>query len=541
MAYQENPIEHVSVQDLHLDVTNYRFANAMPSESAAMNYLWAEQKVDEVARLILRDGYVDNELPIVVRENNQWILLEGNRRVSALLVLHTPTLAPAHQTEVEQLKKRFAIEAASLPSSIRVMVFANREAAAPVLARLHIGQPKKAWNLDEQAKFVLAQLTHGTSIDQLRAQLPAIKDIPRVVRMGRVRERLLTTTFSSAEVTSFVQGTKLAMSSFEYAYRNPQIQKLIGLEFDSEARVAKWATSDSEIRALEKLLDAFRTGEINTRRGLKAGTPEYDELIRAMKGSSASSAPDDAGESDSSNDKPKPGDSSPAKETTDSENSHEPPTSPVEEDDSGESERGGGTDGGLSTQPSDPASDDTSDAHEAINAPSEDDGESTRRGPNAPDTKANVSLNGIDESTLPLPLQHRMRELRRINVVEFPAAAAMLVRSVVEASIKEHYGSSNGLLATGTLGDVMQIVTADQKGNGQLAHAISQLNRTKKEASHAPGTGQWFNLVTHSVNLDISGQDVHTAWRVVYPLVRFMLTERSTSHSSPPLGAPKQS
>jgi hypothetical protein len=61
MTYVEYPIEHMDIRSLHLDVSNYRFAADQPSEMAALNYLWAEEKVSEVAELILRDGYVDIE------------------------------------------------------------------------------------------------------------------------------------------------------------------------------------------------------------------------------------------------------------------------------------------------------------------------------------------------------------------------------------------------------------------------------------------------------------------------------------------------
>ncbi len=145
------------------------------------------------------------------------------------------------------------------------------------------------------------------------------------------------------------------------------------------------------------------------------------------------------------------------------------------------------------------------------------------RGPNNPLTKKYLDLSGIDEATLPLPLKNRLRELRRIDVTEFPAGAAMLMRSVLEAAIKEHYGMKTGRDATGMLSAVMARVTADYGGERQLSHAISTVNRVGKTASTVPGTGEWFNLVTHSVNIDVGARQVQEAWRVTYPLVRFML------------------
>lgn len=530
MPYVEYPIEPVDVGELHLDVSNYRFATDQPTEAAAMNYLWAEEDVKEVASLILRDQYVDNELPLVVREGERLILLEGNRRVSALLVLLNPSLAPAHQAEVERLLKRYAVEAEGLPSRIRAMLLPDRSTAAPILARLHIGQSKKPWSLDEQAKFVLAQLAGTTTLEQLKAQLPAIKDVPRVVRMGRVRQRLRATSFSNPRLTEYVAGPKLTMSAFEYAYRNSTIQQLIGLKFDDQARVVSWASTPEQLRALERLLTGFMTNEINTRRGLKAGTDAYDELIQQM-GPLAPEPHEESGQPDtplSTSDPDWEGDAAvegygTAMQVPD-DSPEQPETRGADTQGSAlgtETAPGPSQDPVLTGQPEGPNEDrDSSEEGDVA------DGDRSGRGPTHPDLLVNLNTAGIDERQLPTTLRHRWRELRKINVMDFPAATTMVIRSVLEASIKEHFGLGNGIEVTGMLSQVMVRVTAEYQSNGQLAHAIATLNRVKNDASTVPGSGRWFNLVAHSVNTDVTGQQVHQAWRLVFPLVRFLLTER---------------
>ena len=53
----------------------------------------------------------------------------------------------------------------------------------------------------------------------------------------------------------------------------------------------------------------------------------------------------------------------------------------------------------------------------------------------------------------------------------------MLMRSVLEASIKEHYTITTDPKVSGTLGDVMKKVTSDYNTDGTLSHAISTINR----------------------------------------------------------------
>lgn len=488
MAYSQLPIEEVQVRDLQLDLGNYRFPIDQPTESAAMNYLFAAHDVMSVARIILRDGYVDNELPLVVREDKRLTILEGNRRLSALRALLDPSLVPSHQTELDRLLRRYAPEAADLPKTIRVMCFPNREAAAPVLAKLHIGESKKAWSLDEQAKFVRAQLTDGFSAELLKEQFPAIKDVVRLIRMGHIREMLKGVAFSDSDLADYAASDRLAMSSFEYAYRNPEIQAAIGVKFDDNGDLVARTSSTAQVAALERLLRGFRAGELNTRRGLKRGTEDFQKLLNEMQGAhpiTESEPEDDAPSGDE--------DSSPA-----SGDEQSPPSR-------------GDTPKPPTPQPQQP----------------------TPRGPNSPDTKRNLDFTGIDETSLPLPLKHRVRELRRIDVIDFPAAAAMLIRSVIEAAIKEHYGIKTGQEATGMLSAVMSRVTSDYGKDGHLAHAISTINRTGRGASTTAGTGEWFNLVTHSVNIDVNPAQVHEAWRVVFPLVRFLFQRpQSTSQDS---------
>ncbi|WP_146082926.1 hypothetical protein [Rathayibacter sp. AY1E9] len=506
-----------------MDVSNYRFAADQPSETAALNYLWTEDKVADVADLILRDGYVDNEQPLVVFEDGKYVVVEGNRRVSALMALNEPSLASAHQEDIERMLRRFAIEAGNLPQSIRVMVLPDRKAAAKILARLHTGQSKNGWTLDAQARFVMAQLTDDITLEELAAALPGIENVGRLVRMGAVRENLRNTTFIDETVTKYAHGARLKMSSFEYAYRQTTIRELIGLEFSTQARVIKCAATPSQKAALERLLLGFKNGELNTRRGLKSGTEAYETLLTQMRTANESeTAPEDettdTGTSDSDEVAADNGASDDGAGTaTGTDRAHDNP---------GKSSADAGTSADAGHECSSDAKLRAAEHEEGGEPNADGDGvPDGRRGPNDPATRVNLNLTGIDEGGQPLTMLRRLRELRRTNVFDFPAAATMLMRSVLEAAIKEHYGRSNGIDINGELGRVMNRVRNDYQSNGQLSNAISIICRTGADATNTPGTGKWFNTVSHSVNVDVNGRQVHEAWLVVLPLVRFMLHE----------------
>jgi hypothetical protein len=107
MSFEPLPIRTVAVDELTLDLENYRIPVRSTDENAALNYLYAEEEVYETARLIIRDGYFDNEVPIVVKDGSTYVVLEGNRRVGALKVLRDPTLIPAHEHTIRAMVKRY--------------------------------------------------------------------------------------------------------------------------------------------------------------------------------------------------------------------------------------------------------------------------------------------------------------------------------------------------------------------------------------------------------------------------------------------------
>ena len=163
------------------------------------------------------------------------------------------------------------------------MVFPSRVSAAPVLARLHTGEPKKGWSLDEQAKFVFAQLTDGMTVSDLKNQLPGIKEPVRLIWMGRMRELLTMTKFRDRAIAEYSLSTALKMSSFEYAYRNSDIQSALGISFDDQGNLASRPSTSTHVAALERLLQGFKAGEFNTRRGLKPGSEDFKKLIAELR------------------------------------------------------------------------------------------------------------------------------------------------------------------------------------------------------------------------------------------------------------------
>lgn len=524
MGNERLPIVDVEVLKLKLDLENYRIAGSLPSEAAAIAYLFSMHGVLELATQILREGYVDLEVPLVYEDDGQYVVLEGNRRVTALRALLDPTVAPGSQAAVEQLLKKHAVEADNLPSAIRVMVCEKRDDASRILARLHIGQSKKPWDLDDQARFVVAQIRAGLSIDDVRRELPGIKDPLTLIRHYAVREVLKETPFQDTKISEYASGPKLKMAAFEYAYSNPEVQEVIGLAFDRNGQLIARPSGAEQIAALERLVDLFRIGGLNTRTFPRKKSSDYDvkmeELLRKLRGEASAVVPTTVAES------PTDGDVSQASGSDLTE------------------AREAGAVGVASASPSTPlppssqtvrADEDhpplvsvsESDTHAMDPSPGAvvGDGEQqwfeSTRGPNRPETRSSLTVS-LAYDHAPAGIQKRLIELRSIDVSRFEVASAVLMRVVLETTIKMHFAVRNQPNVAGELSTVMKAVDGAYGKDGRVKNPINLL-MDRLSPQMKPGSARWFNAAAHDPNVVVTADEVHQAWQQIEPVVRLML------------------
>lgn len=492
MAYKQLPIVEVELGQLLLDLENYRIPTRRDDEAGALKYLFASEDVLGAARLILRDGYFDNEVPIVIEASPQndppsYIVLEGNRRVSALKALHDPAIVPGHEAEVRSLLKRYAVEAENLAKRIRVIVAPDRAMAAPHVARLHTGISKKRWSRDQQATFYYSLVDDQTTVEDVKAQYPDV-EVARFMKMAVMRRFLAAVPFSDHSLRQYAASDGLAMSAFEYAYRNKDIASAIGVEFDRDGMLLPRSSTpekiasklpQKELDALEYLVGEFRAGRLNTRSPeFKKRSNDHQPFLNRLNGIST-----------------------PALAT---------PTPPAVSSPPGPPQ--GGTGGS-------PWNDSGAKAGGA--APTKPDPTTVAgsRGPNHPDTKDTLDLSGLDYENAPLNLKLRYFELRRIGLGNLPIAAAILMRSVLEATIKVHFEGS-ATPVTGELSAVFKQVDQTYHSEKSLKSTITAIQSGN---AHKHGSIQWFNLIAHSADAAVTADDVRQAWKVVNPLLRRLL------------------
>jgi hypothetical protein len=503
------PIEDHELSELWLDPLNVRIANPQAGESSVAAYLAAAEDVAGLALSIARDGYLDNELPVVVRENGRLMVLEGNRRVTALKLL-TSTLAPDDPSgvpytdaAVDRIARRHP---RTLPTIVRVMAAPSRQAAQLLLARLHTSNPKKSWLREQQAIFYHAQLDRGRTVDDLRSQFPGADDIPRFIRMGEMRALIRGLAFKDDELKAWVLGSKLAMTSFEYAYRSPDVLSALGLAFSSDGTLVDRTLSEAQSLALQFLLAKFKENALNTRSlefkaGKKGEEPSekrkaFLDALRAIVTVRVS--------------EPEPEPDGGSSTRADSASADADADADADGDGDVETPGRGGSSG------------------PAGGSGASDAGGAGSRGPNRGDTRKRLDMTGFVYRGPSAGMRRRVEELAQIDISNYANAAYDLLRTVLECSGKVYLRTNAPArpLRTGaTLKDVLSTLKQEFASDARILGILNQIDSGgPQSATRYAGTAQSLNAMNHEPDLFAQPSEVHLAWDRIKPLVIRLLT-----------------
>ncbi len=141
----------IPVQDLLLDPKNPRHEPLEDQKDIVERFLQKEQ-VLALAKDIVANGLSPIEAIGVFKQNGQYVVFEGNRRICALQLLNDPELAGAKKAQFEKI-----INGAATPKEVNCYVFSSREEAKIWQERRHGGQLEgkglKSWDAAQKNRF----------------------------------------------------------------------------------------------------------------------------------------------------------------------------------------------------------------------------------------------------------------------------------------------------------------------------------------------------------------------------------------------------
>lgn len=163
----------IGINKLLLDRTNARH-DAMDNEPEIIAQLLRKEKAGEIAKSIAEAGALNplERIGVVAHPaiKGSYIVVEGNRRVCALKMLHDPDKAPdAFKKKVRDYKTK----GQAIPSRIEVVLFDSEEDAEPWISMRHRGEDGgkglRPWDVNAKARH--AEKVGGATANQLAAGL----------------------------------------------------------------------------------------------------------------------------------------------------------------------------------------------------------------------------------------------------------------------------------------------------------------------------------------------------------------------------------
>lgn len=172
MAKNDWQLKTLPVASLHLDAKNPRLGRETTARAPReiIQHLFEHDKALDVAQSIVARGYFPNEPLLAVREDNRFVVVEGNRRLAALKALKEPGLLEGGiARQIEKLARRL-IDPHSI-ANVPVVIAPNRRTTDRQIAGKHIGTPVLPWRAENRASFILEKLEEGYDNAELLDEL----------------------------------------------------------------------------------------------------------------------------------------------------------------------------------------------------------------------------------------------------------------------------------------------------------------------------------------------------------------------------------
>lgn len=233
-------IRNISIENLQLDLYNPRLPKSKQGKdkSVVIEYLLLEAATLELMESIGENDFFVGEMLLVIpckNEVGKYIVIEGNRRLTAVLLLNSPELALVKKAATKEIFDSAKFK----PSELPCLIFDNRNEIQQYIGFVHI-TGKKSWRMLEKARY-LYDLRNS---ERFRA-LPfnsVCKEIARVIgsRSPYVRKMLTSyQLYTIIEDEKFYQIGGLSDSTFFLNYltdglSKENIRKYMSVDLDAE-------------------------------------------------------------------------------------------------------------------------------------------------------------------------------------------------------------------------------------------------------------------------------------------------------------------
>ena len=155
-------IEYIPLNDLELDPENPRLPEMVGRTSAEMiNHIATTTSIEDLMSAIAENGFFPGEPLIAVKQGDKYIVVEGNRRLTAVKLIHDPSFCDRPSSRMLSISQSMTGKLQTL-DSLPVIVRDTRSEILPYLGFRHITGVKQ-WEPLAKARYI-EQLFNLTNV-----------------------------------------------------------------------------------------------------------------------------------------------------------------------------------------------------------------------------------------------------------------------------------------------------------------------------------------------------------------------------------------
>ncbi len=147
------------------------------NEKEIINFLLSDASLIELMLAIGKNDFFEGEQLLVVPDGEKFLVIEGNRRLSAVKLLHNPELGEVYKSKIAQVIE----ESEYKPTEIPCLVFDNKDEILKYLGYRHI-TGIKSWKLLEKARYLTKLKDDYFSDDTINS---ASREIAKIIGSRR--------------------------------------------------------------------------------------------------------------------------------------------------------------------------------------------------------------------------------------------------------------------------------------------------------------------------------------------------------------------
>lgn len=256
--------KEIFINQLFLDEENIRLDIANKTQDIVITDLFVNEQAMEILVSIYENGLFPDEIPVAIKKNNKYIVIDGNRRVVSLKAMLTPGIAPKkYQQKIEKMMKGYTpIE------KIKIVIAPSRKDVDKYLAAKHTKTTRRPWSALRRAYFYYAQKENGTNIEKLIERY-GNKDIPKYIKMYEMQQIALSLNNISDYVRENVASKNFEITTLERLYNDKYAQQKLGISFNSSTGQVFVPKNDIFDKAYSKIITDIVDKRITSRKEIK--------------------------------------------------------------------------------------------------------------------------------------------------------------------------------------------------------------------------------------------------------------------------------